>query len=166
VLRGIVPDDIQLVFRLPLAPLRTMRWELGGRSCNPELAGHLLWGRVLTQAMVEVPGCSALVQIHDDDLQNGHAKLGLALVGQEAALFASRDLISQEVTTFVRMVFDDFPLEKLYIESLSDMAATREFLPAPTHLEGRLVEHERRSVGVFVDLELAALYRRDVQGRD
>jgi len=153
-LRLIEPRDAEWVARAAYEWPSTHRWSLRGSSPKPEVIALLLWKGVATQqAIVDDDGRPlALLQVYDLDLHSGYAYVS-ALVhpsrGEDPV--AIRSLAAQFIATTV----NDFPLRLLYVDVTADQAAdTVTWLFPQAQCEAVLSSHERRSVGVYVDLQI------------
>lgn len=161
-LRRVLPADVDWVASASVLCPRTQKWNLGGRSPNPDLIRRLLWDRVLVQAVVEVDRSPlSLLQVHDSDLQNGHAKLSVLRSSGDTS---DGEVLRSDTGSFLRDLVRDFPLRKLYVEVTQEMEKeVLDHLPVQVKNEGRLREHERLGPGNYSDLCIYVLYDDDIR---
>lgn len=157
-LRTVRNSDLDWIADACLVSARTRKWELGGRTPTPDLLRHLVWERVLVQGVVEEGGRPmALLQVHDSDLQNGHAKVGI-LVTPEAT-DSGKHAIRAALDGLLRDACRDFPFRKFYLEVDGRRSEEVEALsPVTLVLEGSLIAHERVDRTNYSDLLIYSVY--------
>jgi RimJ/RimL family protein N-acetyltransferase len=100
-----------------------------------------------------------LVAAYGADLRNGHARIA-AILGPA---FRKAGWPLEGIRLFVRYLFDEFPLRKLYADVLDPIAASTGLARGDLGvLEARYVEHEYVD-GEWIDLLTFAVFREQFQ---
>lgn len=133
------------------------RWARVGPR-RPDVFEAFLRDGVAILVVVEGPSGDppAMLQIHDLDLQNGHAQMGFLAPN---GLRPDRD-----VAAFVAAAFRSFPIHKLYVEQLVPRAEDPISPVAQAVVERRLVDDQHVGGGCFLDLVTQAIPRLEGDG--
>jgi RimJ/RimL family protein N-acetyltransferase/acyl carrier protein len=155
------PDDMPFLYWLATDETTGWRWRYRGRVPTPDAFVEGLWSGVVTQFVVRRRGSNepiGQVVLYDADHENGFAHL--------AAVFAPPVVRTgspaRSTIAFIRYVFDQWPLRKLYLEVPEfNLPLIGSAVGGILREEGRLRRHDF-SGGRYWDKHLLAVYREDV----
>lgn len=153
-------DDelLPLMYELVHEPEMLLRWRMQGRAVSPEEFVRQLWGGVLTQFVTEDRVRATPVSwvcAYDAHLRDQHVKV--AAVTWPYYRRTIQSVESQYL--FVRHLFDNFPLRKIYLEVPAfNLGPLRHGVGRYCELEATLRQHTYRG-GTWHDLHVYALYR-------
>ena len=157
ILRPVTAADEPYLFRLLTTGEQLVRYRLRGMTPSPESFHQFIWDRVVAQfvAVTRQGHPVGLVSCFDPDFRNRYAYVA-AVADPEVQ---GNGLMAEATRLFVRYLFGEFDLRKLYAESLEpnyeqfSHGAGRLF-----EVEGRLRDHEYLG-GRYVDALLLAAHR-------
>ena len=157
VLRPVTAADEPYLFRLLTTGEQLVRYRLRGMTPSPEAFHQFIWDRVVAQfvAITHQGQPVGLVSCFDPDFRNRYAYV--AAVADPAV--QGNGLMAEATHLFVRYLFGEFDLRKLYAESLEPNY--EQFAHGAGKLfevEGRLRDHEYLG-GRYVDALLLAAHR-------
>jgi RimJ/RimL family protein N-acetyltransferase len=159
-LRAVVAADYDWIRLLEASGEDLLRYRHRGATVAPEAFPAALWNGVLAQFCVGLRASGATVGVvaaYGADFRNGHAKVARILAPEARRSGAG----AEAFLVFFDLLFESFPLRKLYLEvlgpNLAQFASYRRF---PVVEDGRLRAHELVGEQAW-DLHVLAVHRRD-----
>jgi hypothetical protein len=133
----------------------TIRWTTWGTTPSPDRLGQLLWTGVMFQEVARRRGrvAIALLQLTNVHLDDGVADFEFLADTRHA------DSVDEAMTSFIDRAFDLFPLRKLCMSAAADQLELSPYLRSATRQAGCLIDHHRRGLDRFVDVNLYEIWR-------
>lgn len=163
-LRVVTPGDYELLHQAETSPELGPRWRHRGATPGPEEWAQGLWASVLAQFLVVEAANNqpiGIVAAYKGNFRDGHARLAAARFGSAART----PLMAFGFALFVRYVFHNWDLRKLYLEvpefNLDQFSSIIEKYAV---VEGRLKDHVF-AAGAWWDELILAVYRETWEER-
>lgn len=159
-LRTLEESDLEPLYRLAVHPDVGRYWRYRGASVSRQVFNAELWnGGVFVHLVIYKPEDPhlplGLVTGYDMSPTARHAKFAAVMdpsIQQTAAA-------GEAITLCLRLMFERWPLRKIYIESQSPAIARLGALTRLVDEEARYVDHDWAPDGSWVDLVVLAVWR-------
>lgn len=150
------PQHLGWAYELHMEAGNLARYRTRASTPSPEAFHQLLWRGVVSQFAVQAgPQPIGIVSLLEPDWRNAHAHLAAVATSE----WRGSGLILEGLSHLIDWTFDQFPLRKLYLETLAtNYAAYKSGNGRRFQVEGILRDHEYID-GHWDDLIIAAIHR-------